>query len=326
MLREESGSLPDSFPEVAWRMNHLMRRLALAGAIAISAFPCRVHAQTPASADSAFRRSDWAAASAAYERITAQEPTNGLAWFRLGVSFQNLSQYPKALAALSHARALGFQPPSVRYRMARLYARQNDAAHAFEFLDSAIAMAPGGFAPQMIEAEPDLASLHGDARYTKLVDALALARYPCRTSKQALQFDFWIGQWDVTPWSGVLNPGAPPGFNDVHAILEHCIVFENWKGSGGGEGKSFNYFDTNLNKWRQIWMDDSGSALDYTGEFRDGAMRFTGWTLDAQGHRVEQKLTFTPIDSNTVRQTFEASSDGGKTWAVTFDGRYVRRK
>lgn len=50
-------------------------------------------------------------------------------------------------------------------------------------------------------------------------------------------------------------------------------------------------------------------------------MRFTGWTLDAQGRRVEQKLTFTPIDADTVRQTFEASSDGGKTWAVTFDGR-----
>jgi hypothetical protein len=144
--------------------------------------------------------------------------------------------------------------------------------------------------------------------------------------KQAEQFDFWIGQWDVTPWTGVTVPGQTAGFNDVHPILEHCIVFENWKGGAGGEGKSFNYYDTNLGKWRQIWMDDSGSALDYTGEFRDGAMRFTGWTLDAQGHRVEQKLTFTPIDKDTVRQTFEASSDGGKTWQTTFDGRYVRRK
>jgi len=55
-------------------------------------------------------------------------------------------------------------------------------------------------------------------------------------------------------------------------------------------------------------------------------MRFTGWTLNAQGKRVEQKLTFTPYGKDTVRQTFEASNDGGKTWSVTFDGRYVRRK
>lgn len=307
-------------------MDSLIRRLIVAGAISLSISPAQLRAQTPAFADSAFRRSDWPAATAGYERITAQQPTNGMAWFRLGISYAALAQYPKALVALSHAKTLGFQPASVRYRMARAYARESDPAHAFELLDSAVAVAPGGFTPKTIDAEPDLVSLHGDARYKKFTDALALTRYPCRTSKEAQQFDFWIGQWDVTAWSGVIMPGSQPGFNDVHPILEHCIVFENWKGPSGGEGKSFNYFDTNLNKWRQIWMDDSGSALDYTGEFRDGAMRFTGWTLDSQGHRVEQKLTFTPIDSNTVRQTFEASSDAGKTWAVTFDGRYVRRK
>jgi hypothetical protein len=73
-------------------------------------------------------------------------------------------------------------------------------------------------------------------------------------------------------------------------------------------------------------MADGGGPLDYTGEYRDGAMRFTGWTLDAQGKRVEQKLTFFNIAPDTVRQLFEASTDGGKSWAPTFDGRYVRRK
>jgi hypothetical protein len=72
---------------------------------------------------------------------------------------------------------------------------------------------------------------------------------------------------------------------------------------------------------------DSGQRgpLDYTGEFKDGAMRFTGWTRDTKGNRVEQKLTFLAIAPDTVRQLFEASSDGGKTWAPTFDGRYVKR-
>jgi hypothetical protein len=55
-------------------------------------------------------------------------------------------------------------------------------------------------------------------------------------------------------------------------------------------------------------------------------MRFTGWTLDAKGNRVEQKLTFFNVAPDTVRQLFDASTDGGKTWTATFDGRYVRRK
>jgi tetratricopeptide (TPR) repeat protein len=303
--------------------SHRTKSIALA--IALLVTPQILVAQNASAADSAFRRSDWPAASAAYARIAASDTTNGQAWFRLGLSYENLGEYAKALPALARAKRLGFQPVAVRYRLARAYARLNDPNHAFELLDSAVALAPGNFTPQQLDAEHDFDSVRADPRYAKLSLALAAARYPCRTRPESQQFDFWIGQWDVTAWSGA-TPGQPPGFNDVHPILEHCIVFENWKGPAGGDGKSFNYFDTNLNKWRQIWMDDSGSALDYTGEFRDGAMRFTGWTLDAQGHRVEQKLTFTRIDDNTVRQTFEASSDGGKTWAVTFDGRYVRKK
>jgi len=122
------------------------------------------------------------------------------------------------------------------------------------------------------------------------------------------------------------TPAQKLGTNDVLPILEHCVLLENWTATRGGQGKSFNYYDTNLNKWRQIWMADSGGPLDYTGEFSDGAMQFVGWNLDAKGKRLEQKLTFFAVAPDTVRQLFEQSADGGKTWTPTFDGRYVRRR
>ena len=151
--------------------------------------------------------------------------------------------------------------------------------------------------------------------------------HPCLTMTEAKQFDFWIGTWDVTPWQvAAPTPKQVMGVNEVYPILEHCVLSENWAGSRGGKGKSYNFYDTNLKKWRQIWMADSGGALDYTGEFRDGAMRFIGWNLDAQGNRLEQKLTFFAIAPDTVRQLFEQSSDGGKSWKPTFDGRYVRHR
>src|SRR6478672_6681688 len=110
------------------------------------------NAQTSAtSADSAFRKSDWAAAASAYEQIASRDTTNGQAWFRLGFSYQSLGQYSNALRAFTHAKALGFQPVSVRYRLGRVYAKLNDANHAFELLDSAVAMAPGNFTPQQLD-------------------------------------------------------------------------------------------------------------------------------------------------------------------------------
>ncbi len=152
-------------------------------------------------------------------------------------------------------------------------------------------------------------------------------RHPCHTMPEAKQFDFWIGTWDVTPWAAA-HPSAQQklGENEVIPILEHCVLSENWDGARGGNGKSYNYYDSNLKHWRQVWVDDGGQVLDYTGDFRDGAMRFVGWNLDAKGKRLEQKLTFFAIAPDTVRQLFEQSDDGGKTWTSTFDGRYVRRK
>ena len=68
-------------------------------------------------------------------------------------------------------------------------------------------------------------------------------------------------------------------------------------------------------------MDEFGGALNYTGEYRDRAMRFEGWTLGAKGDTVLQKLTFFNVAPDTVRQLFETSNDRGKSWQPNFDGR-----
>ena len=72
-------------------------------------------------------------------------------------------------------------------------------------------------------------------------------------------------------------------------------------------------------------LEAGGGALRYAGNFNDGAMRFEGETI-ANGKKTLQKLTFFKIDENTVRQFSEASTDDGKTWTVTTDLKYVKRK
>ena len=231
-------------------------------------------------ADSAFQRGDWAAASTLYEAVTRRDSASGYAWMRLGASRHALTDFRGAVRAFERARRIGFQPVNVHFRIGRAYARLGERGRALAHLDSA---ARGGLSPQQLAGERDLDALRGDARFTAVVAVAEATRYPCRTMPEARQLDFWIGQWDVTPWQlATPQPGQQVGTNDVHPILERCVVFENWRATGGGEGKSFNYYDTNPRRWRQIWMADGGGALDCTGEYRDGAMRFTGWTLDAR--------------------------------------------
>jgi hypothetical protein len=48
--------------------------------------------------------------------------------------------------------------------------------------------------------------------------------------------------------------------------------------------------------------------------------------MSRQGAPVLLRMTFTPIDANTVRQFGENSNDGGKTWTTAYDLTYRRKK
>lgn len=149
---------------------------------------------------------------------------------------------------------------------------------------------------------------------------------PCAAAPRHRVFDFWIGTWDVYPTAAPVPQAPRIGVNVITSIERGCALLEEWTATRGGTGRSFNWYDTNLQTWRQLWIDAQGNTLDYTsGEYRDGAMRFSGWTRNPQGARVEQRLTFFNVHRDTVRQLFEASSDSGRTWQATFDARYVRR-
>lgn len=287
--------------------------------------------QAPASdslrADSAFRRSDWPAVETLYARIAQRQPAQGMAWLRLGIARQAQNKLDAAVPAFEKALELGFQVPTATWRLARLHAARGNPDRAFTYLDQLVPLRAIPVA--IVDTASELAALRSDARFTAVREKMLALRYPCRTSPQARQFDFWIGEWDVTPFQMAPAPNLPlMGTNRIELQLEQCMIVENWTGGGpgGGQGTSINFWDTNRSRWRQVWVADGGSSLDYEGEFRDGAMRFQGWTLAPNGARVLQKLTFFAIHRDTVRQLFETSADSGKTWQPGFDGRYVRKK
>jgi hypothetical protein len=134
------------------------------------------------------------------------------------------------------------------------------------------------------------------------------------------QFDFWVGDWSVTVG------GKPAGENRIDKILNGCALLENWRGAGGMSGKSLNFYDPQREQWHQTWVDDRGGSLALDGAFKDGRMVLTGSTKDPKtGKTTINRITWTPLPADQVRQLWETSNDG-QSWTVAFDGLYTRRK
>ncbi len=137
------------------------------------------------------------------------------------------------------------------------------------------------------------------------------------------QFDFWLGNWDV-----FAPNGSQAGENVIESIASGCAVAESWTGRRGFTGRSLNIFDKTDGKWHQVWVDSSGGRLDLVGALDGKAMVLssTGPDPDAPGSTLTQRITWTPNDDGSVRQHWQTSKDGGKSWETAFDGRYVRKK
>lgn len=142
---------------------------------------------------------------------------------------------------------------------------------------------------------------------------------PC-TSIEKRQFDFWIGDWDVTT-----PDGKAAGANLIKPILNGCVLHENWHGIGGFAGQSFNAYDVKRKVWHQTWVDGQGGLLMLEGRFENGAMTLSDKDLPGKADpQAINEIAWTLIAGGAVRQLWRASADGGKTWVVAFDGKYVR--
>jgi hypothetical protein len=216
------------------------------------------------------------------------------------------------------------QPPPNQAALAeaREHARAGRTAEAIAALERVTPPAPAVL--NQLRSSDDFKSLRGDARFQAILTRLT----PC-TGPEYRQFDFWLGDWEVRNASGQVL-----GRNRISKRHGGCVVLEEWESANGGSGSSFSFFDQPTRKWHQFWVDatgtnwlssdKAGNPVTLRGELRDGAMMMASHpdTLPSIG---QTRVKWRPLPEGGVRQTFESSSDVGKTWQVAFDGFYRKR-
>ena len=141
----------------------------------------------------------------------------------------------------------------------------------------------------------------------------------CDARAENHQLDFWLGKWDV------YDRDEKVGESTIERFPGSCAILETYTQVDGYSGKSVNFYDAALKKWRQTWVDKVGTVSEFTGEPADGAMKLEGETHFRDGKTVHRRMTLSRIDDAKVRQFSERSADGGKSWATAYDFTYKRR-
>jgi hypothetical protein len=153
--------------------------------------------------------------------------------------------------------------------------------------------------------------------------------FPCMENKQAREFDFWVGEWDV------YNAGSDTlvGHSLIEIASGGCMILENWTATGAppSNGKSMNYVNPATGKWEQLWIGSGGLNNNnpqkfVDGEYRDNAMRFVFEQHGRSGNKQLGRFIFFNEGKDQVRQFNEVSDDQGKTWKTLYNLTYKRRK
>jgi hypothetical protein len=109
-----------------------------------------------------------------------------------------------------------------------------------------------------------------------LLAASAHAQAPARAcdSPQSHELDFWLGEWDLA----YVQDGKPArSRNRITRILDGCAILEEFEGAPGVAlvGRSVSMFDRRAARWKQVWVDNEGSWLDFEGGLENGRMVFS---------------------------------------------------
>jgi hypothetical protein len=152
---------------------------------------------------------------------------------------------------------------------------------------------------------------------------------PC-SRPEAGQFDFWIGEWELS-WPGEqmgLTEGQQgSGTNNIRKILGGCVIEENFSVTDKSfMGKSWSVYNPQKQEWQQTWVDNQGGYLLFSGTFMEGKMELRTKPFERNGKTYISRMVFENISENSLDWNWQRSEDDGKTWVDLWNIHYERKK
>ena len=269
-----------------------------------------------------YTQQKWAEAVQAYKSLAKQQPENYQAWYRLANSLIENKEGTLALPALAKASASPSIPPFlIAYQRAQAFKLSGNESAMWESLTNAVNKGYNQLAT--IEGAAIWSDIQTTEQFKELLVAVGKNAHPCTADSRFSEFDFWLGKWSV--YGNTQRTGPQYGSNHISKQQHDCLVVESWVSVKGTTGTSMNYYDGTKDKWVQHWVSMGGTTINIEGGLKEGSMQLVGkiYYLKSPAPQIRDfRASWTPLENGVVRQYFEESVDGGKTWYTWFEGFY----
>lgn len=158
---------------------------------------------------------------------------------------------------------------------------------------------------------------------------MADTHQPC-TSPEARQFDFWVGEWDLS-WpaeqAGGREGDRQTGYNRINELFGDCVIEENFTTDDASfRGHSVSVYDEAGGVWRQTWVDSAGGYLSFTGGMESGDMILSTDPTEENGQISINRMVFSEIAADSLEWAWQKTIDGGQSWADVWNISYRRRR
>ena len=166
----------------------------------------------------------------------------------------------------------------------------------------------------------------------------AAPRVASTAPREAAQFDFLVGQWDVQVTPKVAGLAA-----HLHGAPKLSGVWKAWRAldgfgiedelrvvDGSGNPNAFlrttRLFDAAASKWSQMSLDVYRARFTpASAEWVNGEMRLRSSGRDAEGAAYVQRVRFYDITPTSFKYQADRSTDGERTWETAVVRMTARR-
>ena len=163
-----------------------------------------------------------------------------------------------------------------------------------------------------------------------MIKALGSANPNPALGDEAETFDRLVGSWDADFSFHRENGTVYHKKGELHFgwVMDGTAIQDLWIGfpaDGQKErniGTTFRFFDTNLKKWRIVFINPRFNYVVTAQGGREGD-RIVLHGVDTDG--LPLRWTFSEITSDSFHWQGEKSHDGGKTWKIEEDHQMKRR-